>query len=245
MRVRRHGGNLRTPLTNNHGEAIAPLVTWFELLASRSTEAVSRHGENMDDKIVRSPTSPDGTRFDRWAATYEQSFLQRWYFDPVHSKMLDLLARAGPKNPPSCILDVGCGTGRLLRAASVSWPAARLMGVDPAPRMVAEAQRLAPNAIFEIATAEALPFPDQSADLVLSSLSFHHWADQNKGLQEIARVLRPGGSIVQILAPAAPLTPTAGCAPSVRQLFRVHEGSVGTGALGVGNGKWREKEGNE
>jgi ubiquinone/menaquinone biosynthesis C-methylase UbiE len=69
------------------------------------------------------------------------------------------------------------------------------MGVDPAPRMVAEAQRLAPNAIFEIATAEALPFPDQSADLVLSSLSFHHWADQKKGLQEIARVLRPGGSI--------------------------------------------------
>jgi ubiquinone/menaquinone biosynthesis C-methylase UbiE len=147
----------------------------------------------MDHKIVPSPTNPDVTRFDRWAATYEQSFLQRWFLDPVHSKMLDLLARAGPKEPPSCILDVGCGTGRLLRAASARWPTARLLGVDPAPQMVGEAQRLAPKIIFAVASAEALPFPDQTADLVLSSLSFHHWADQQKGLQEIARVLQPGG----------------------------------------------------
>lgn len=46
---------------------------------------------------------------------------------------------------------------------------------------------------FRQAYAEELPFPDQSADLVLSSISFHHWADQKKGMQEIARVLRPGG----------------------------------------------------
>jgi ubiquinone/menaquinone biosynthesis C-methylase UbiE len=59
--------------------------------------------------------------------------------------------------------------------------------------MVEEAQRLAPNVIFQCAAAEALPFPDQTAEVVLSSLSFHHWADQPKGLQEIARVLRPGG----------------------------------------------------
>jgi ubiquinone/menaquinone biosynthesis C-methylase UbiE len=59
--------------------------------------------------------------------------------------------------------------------------------------MIAEARRLAPNAFFQTAAAEALPFPDQTVDLVLSSLSFHHWADQRKGLHEIARVLRPGG----------------------------------------------------
>jgi ubiquinone/menaquinone biosynthesis C-methylase UbiE len=147
----------------------------------------------MDHKIVPSPINPDIRRFDRWAATYEQSFLQRWYFDPVHSKMLDLFARAGPNEPPSCMLDVGCGTDRLLRAASARWPMAQLLGVDPAPQMVAEARQLAPNASFEVASAEALPFPDQTADLVLSSLSFHHWADQQRGLQEIARVLRTGG----------------------------------------------------
>jgi ubiquinone/menaquinone biosynthesis C-methylase UbiE len=59
--------------------------------------------------------------------------------------------------------------------------------------MIAQAGRLNPNAVFKVASAEALPFSDQTADIVLSSLSFHHWVDQKKGLQEIVRVLRPEG----------------------------------------------------
>jgi ubiquinone/menaquinone biosynthesis C-methylase UbiE len=145
------------------------------------------------ENIVLSTTNSDVKRFDRWAATYDQSILQRLYFIPIHSKMLDLLVREGLTDAPSCIIDVGCGTGRLLRAASARWPQAQLVGVDRAEKMVAEATRLNPNAIFRLAPAESLPFPDQTADIVLSSLSFHHWANQKKGLQEIVRVLRPGG----------------------------------------------------
>ena len=147
----------------------------------------------MENKTAPSTPNADVERFDRWAATYDQSVMQRLYFAPVHSKMLDLLVREGPPEPPRCIIDVGCGTGRLLRGASFHWPAAQLFGVDPAEQMVAEATRLNPNATFKLASAESLPFHDQTADLVLSSLSFHHWANQNKGVQEIARVLRPGG----------------------------------------------------
>jgi ubiquinone/menaquinone biosynthesis C-methylase UbiE len=144
----------------------------------------------MDNKIVSSTTNPDVERFNQRAATYDQSVMQRLYFGPVHSKMLDLLVRAGSRVPPRCIIDVGCGTGRLLRAASGRWPEAKLFGVEG---MVSEANRLNPNATFKLASAESLPFPDQTADIVVSSLSFHHWADQEKGLQEVARVLRPGG----------------------------------------------------
>ncbi len=136
-------------------------------------------------------TSYDVKRFNRWAATYDQSVMQRLYFGPVHSKMLDLLVQE--LKDPRCVIDVGCGTGRLLRAASVRWPEAQLVGVDPAEQMVSEARRLNPNATFKLAQAESLPFPDETADLILTSLSFHHWANQAKGLQEIARVLRPGG----------------------------------------------------
>jgi len=146
----------------------------------------------MDNEIVPLRSSRDVKLFDQWAATYDQSVLQRLLFGPVHSKMLDLLVRE-LKDPRCCIIDVGCGTGRLLRAASVRWPEAQLFGVDPAEHMVSEASRLNPNATFKLAWAESLPFPDQSADVVLSSLSFHHWRSQTKGLQEIARVLRPGG----------------------------------------------------
>ena len=79
------------------------------------------------------------------------------------------------------------------RAASIRWPEAQLIGVDPAKEMVSQANRLCPGAAFKLAPAELLPLPDESADIVLSSISFHHWADQKKGLREIARVLRPGG----------------------------------------------------
>jgi ubiquinone/menaquinone biosynthesis C-methylase UbiE len=68
-----------------------------------------------------------------------------------------------------------------------------LIGIDPAEQMVSQAARLSPDATFARAPAEALPLPDESTDIVLSSISFHHWADQERGLQEIARVLRPGG----------------------------------------------------
>jgi ubiquinone/menaquinone biosynthesis C-methylase UbiE len=136
----------------------------------------------------------DVERFDRWATTYDRSLAQRFFFMPIHSRMLDLLEHLGPEDhAPGFVLDVGCGTGRLLRAAALRWPKARLFGVDPAPRMVAEAGRLNPRASFSLASAEFLPFPDHAADIVVTSMSFHHWADQGQGIREIARVLRPGG----------------------------------------------------
>jgi ubiquinone/menaquinone biosynthesis C-methylase UbiE len=148
---------------------------------------------SLDNKTVPSKSGRDVERFNRWAPRYDQSVMQRLLFGPVHSKMLDLLITKGPKNPPRRIIDVGCGTGRLLRAASAYWPEAELLGVDPAGQMISEAQRLNPKAIFKVASSESLPFPDHTADIALSSVSFHHWSDQKKGLQEIARVLRPDG----------------------------------------------------
>ena len=46
---------------------------------------------------------------------------------------------------------------------------------------------------FQQATAESLPFPDGSFDLVFSTMTFHHWSDQRKAIGEIRRVLAPGG----------------------------------------------------
>jgi ubiquinone/menaquinone biosynthesis C-methylase UbiE len=138
-------------------------------------------------------TNPDVNHFNQWAQTYEQSIMQRLLFGPVHKKMLILLVHEEAKEPPKCILDVGCGTGRFLRVASIQWPKAQLLGVDPAEQMVLEAKRLNPQATFKVGFAESLPFPDESADIIVSSLSFHHWEDHQKGIHEIARVLRLGG----------------------------------------------------
>jgi ubiquinone/menaquinone biosynthesis C-methylase UbiE len=121
--------------------------------------------------------------------------MQRFFFEPIHSRVLRLLdEQLGPKAHPDSIIDVGCGTGRLLRAAALRWPTARLLGVDPARHMVSEAQRLNSGATFTVSRAESLPFPDGAADVILTSMSFHHWADQEAGIREAARVLRSGGS---------------------------------------------------
>ena len=147
----------------------------------------------MKQEKVLSKINDDVDRFNSWAAQYERSSIQRFYFRPVHAKMMKLLTAEMATRAPACILDIGCGTGRFLRLASTVWPDAQLYGVDPASNMISEAMRLTPAGNFKLGFAENIPLPDASADLIVSSLSFHHWADHQKGIHEIARVLRPHG----------------------------------------------------
>jgi ubiquinone/menaquinone biosynthesis C-methylase UbiE len=159
----------------------------------------------------------DVGRFDEWAPQYERHWMQRVVFDPIQSTLLNLASEQVPK--PRSILDVGCGTGRLLRTASQRFPDAVLEGVDPAPQMVEHAiGLLPPNAPihFQQATAEALPFADGQFDLVFSTMTFHHWADQKKGVTEVARVLAPGGR--WLLADFV----GRGLVRTVTQLLRLH-----------------------
>ncbi len=138
----------------------------------------------------------DIERFDQWASTYENSWLQRAFFDQTHKAALALAATI--VHQPGSVLDVGCGTGRLLRRANRYWPEAQLIGVDPASGMIERAKFLTPNATFFTGMAEALPLQDASVDLALSTSSFHHWQNQAAGIREIARVLRPGGYFILV-----------------------------------------------
>jgi ubiquinone/menaquinone biosynthesis C-methylase UbiE len=135
----------------------------------------------------------DVEHFDHWAPTYDAFWGQR-YLDRIHQLMLDLVSESGA-GAPTAVLDIGCGTGRLLVKAAALWPGARLLGVDPAKRMVEVARERVPTATIEVAGAEALPVPDASVDLVLTCVSFHHWNDRVHGLREAARVLPPGGRL--------------------------------------------------
>jgi ubiquinone/menaquinone biosynthesis C-methylase UbiE len=146
--------------------------------------------------MITNHSEKDIERFDQWASSYENSWLQRVLFDRVHQATLALAAGIVPQ--PGSILDVGCGTGKLLRRAKTFWPEAQLIGVDPANSMAEMAKRLTPNATFFTSMAEALPLEAASVDLALSTMSFHHWQDQAAGIREIARVLRPGGYFILV-----------------------------------------------
>ena len=136
----------------------------------------------------------DVARFGRWADSYNESRLQRLVFAPLQEATLREAADAVAE--PRAILDVGCGTGLLLAQAAERFPGARLTGVDAAEEMIRVARASAPAEApveFQPATAEALPFAPGTFDLVLTTMSFHHWADQPAALREVRRVLAPGG----------------------------------------------------
>jgi ubiquinone/menaquinone biosynthesis C-methylase UbiE len=132
----------------------------------------------------------DVEHFNRRASTYETSSSQGYFFDRVQRRVLRL---AKNQSDPEVIIDVGCGTGRLLRKAKQQWSNARLVGFDAAEKMIEQATRLFPEAEFHVAMAEALPLPEASVDVAFSTLSFHHWSNQAKGISEVARVLQAQG----------------------------------------------------
>jgi ubiquinone/menaquinone biosynthesis C-methylase UbiE len=163
-------------------------------------------------------SSHDVERFNRWAASYDRHYLQRIVFEPVQKTLLELAASEVPK--PAAILDVGCGTGRLLRSAEQRFPPCALEGVDPATEMVKHAQAVLParsRIRFQKASAEKLPFRNDQFDLVFSTLTFHHWADQRQGIAEVARVLTPTGR--WLLADFV----ASGLARYVRRLLRMRQ----------------------
>ena len=94
------------------------------------------------------------------------------------------------------VLDVACGTGTLLQMVAERHPRASLVGIDIDPRVLARARsKVGINAVFELASATAIPFAQGVFDIVLSSLAFHHLTREEKAeaMLEILRVLRPGG----------------------------------------------------
>lgn len=95
------------------------------------------------------------------------------------------------------VLDVACGTGILARtvASTVNEPGF-IAGIDLSPGMLAMARQLAPSIHWRQGLAESLSFADDSFDAVVSQFGLMFFQDRRAALQEMMRVLAPGGRIV-------------------------------------------------
>jgi ubiquinone/menaquinone biosynthesis C-methylase UbiE len=140
---------------------------------------------------VDSPQERVRAEYDSLATVYEQ----RWtrYIEATTAATL----RRIPLDAGERLLDVGCGTGLLLGRLLGRSPFRELTGVDLSPGMVAQARNRLPARVrLLVGDAEALPFPSGSFDVVVSASSFHYWPAPARGLDELRRVLRPGGHLI-------------------------------------------------
>ena len=142
------------------------------------------------------PYDRDVQAFDERAASYESGRHGQLHKE-ISDRVVELARSQVPA--PRRVLDVGCGTGYVMRQLAARLPrASEFLGVDPAPKMI-EAARAASSderLHFIPGTAERLPADDGAYDLVVSTTSFDHWTDQAAGIRECARALAPGGTLV-------------------------------------------------
>ena len=133
---------------------------------------------------------------DRWLSLYDP--LTRLL--GAHAALRDLLLQAAVQ-PGARVLDIGCGTGTLVTMLKLQHPNVEVVGLDPDPKALDRARHKAAHAgatvDFVCGFADSIPSADASFDRVLSSFMLHHLTldEKRAALADVARVLKPGGTL--------------------------------------------------
>jgi SAM-dependent methyltransferase len=146
----------------------------------------------LAEKFVRQCRKPEGLlgRFVGRAMNRGHAKVRRWGLTHVSLE------------PHATILDIGCGGGGALGDMALYFPNAKLYGIDYSRDMASLAARvntdLIENGRIEIlhGTVSSLPFSGNIFDLVTAFEAYYFWPDLIHALQEIRRVLRPGGILL-------------------------------------------------
>ena len=144
----------------------------------------------------------DEAAYDRWATDYRDFWAP--VIAPAAVGLLDRLDGLVPADRPATLVDIGTGTGTLALAALRRWPQLRVVGVDPARRLLAMARERARSEradgrlTTEVGEASRLPLGDASADAAASSFVLQLTPSRTAAVREAFRVLRPGGAFAHI-----------------------------------------------
>ena len=94
------------------------------------------------------------------------------------------------------IMDVGCGTGELLKTLYQSNNSISLIGVDISKKMLEKASKIAPSASLIKADSANIPVANNSVDIIVSSASFHHYENPKLVIKEWERILNTNGYVI-------------------------------------------------
>ena len=130
--------------------------------------------------------------FDRQAAHYDTASFGS-HARTLYPILLEQLAQI----PHRSVLDVGCGTGELLRKVGDRFPETARAGLDLSEQMLTVARgKLGEGVELVLGDAERLPFADGRFEVLLCCDSFHHYPNPEAAVDEFARVLQPGGILL-------------------------------------------------
>lgn len=128
-------------------------------------------------------------RFDSRASKYdtgfEGRFSQRFYTALLSQVKLE---------KKFFVLDVGCGTGYLLREMA-SRQEINGFGIDVEPNMIEVAKQKCPDMMIRVSNCEQTPFDDDSFDILTACMAYHHFSDKSGFAKEASRILKPGGHL--------------------------------------------------
>src|SRR5262249_17408013 len=148
----------------------------------------------METKIEALPSPADQKlqqEFNQWAAAGRGDEMEDHHSD-ITNQTLELMEIGRGDR----ILDLGCGTGWASRRMALR--TSEVVGLDVADEMLHRARAAAPglgNVNYVWGSAEKIPFADGNFTKVLSVESFYYYADQGRALDELHRVVAPGGKL--------------------------------------------------
>ncbi len=129
--------------------------------------------------------------FNLWAPYYD-CLLTTVFYQAIHQRLLEYVELK--KN--ASVLDLGCGTGRLMSRLAAEFPTMRAIGLDLSPKMLLEARarnQYRDRLIFVSGRAESLSFADEQFDAVFCTMSFLHYPHPQQVFHQVSRVLANGG----------------------------------------------------
>lgn len=135
--------------------------------------------------------------FSKFAAAYDDGTMGK-----ASKRFYNLLLREVEIELGAKVLDVGCGTGTILKSLSCKTDI-NGYGTDIEENMLAEARKKCPQMNFTLASCENLPFESKTFDCLISCMAFHHFSDRDGFAKEAARITKPGG-ILYIADPCFP-----------------------------------------
>ncbi len=145
---------------------------------------------------MKVPRMPEKEHPEDDAATIAYNSIGNWLIFKFERWMiLKVLKKI---HPTGILVDAGCGPGYLIADITKTFPSLEVIGLDLNEKTItiAKHNQVKSQLNFIVGNIQKLPFESNSLDIVTTSLSLHHWANGQEGLEELYRILKSDGRLI-------------------------------------------------